>query len=200
MFVKTLNIADSVSNTETSTAYKYYWVRNLGAEDISVFKNLLNVDTDKKIILSQNEYVKIIPENNNIYFKSSSTGTKIEVYGTNTDICPFKTGKAEGSEDEGGYTETVLFENTGSTNPDTITLPEDYRNFDAIIFECQPGNRIFTASQYYRVNGMSLYSGVYAMYFSENDYIEYFINDSTTFIKGETAGDFYLRHIIGIKY
>jgi hypothetical protein len=102
MFVKTLNITDSVSNIETSAAYKYYWVRNLGAEDVSIFKTSADVDTNKKIILSQDEYVKIIPENNNIYFKSSSTGTKIEIYGTNTDICPFKAGKVEGSSDSGG--------------------------------------------------------------------------------------------------
>ena len=101
MFVKTLNVTDSVSNIETSTTYKYYWVRNLGAEDVSVFKISSNVDTNKKIILSQNEYVKIMPENNNIYFKSSSTGTKVEIYGTNTDICPFK-GKAKGGDGEGG--------------------------------------------------------------------------------------------------
>lgn len=198
MFVKTLNITDSVSNIATSTTYKYYWVRNLGAEDVSVFRAFSDIDTNKKIVLSQNEYVKIIPENNIIYFKSSSTGTKIEVYGTNTEICPFKIGKVK--ESGGGYAETVLFQNSGSTNPDTITLSEDYRNFDAVIFECEPRNRIFTASQCYRVNGMSLYSGVYAMYFSENNYIEYFIDNSTTFVKSETAGDFYLRHIIGIKY
>ena len=107
MFVKTLNITDSVSNIATSTTYKYYWVRNLGAEDVSVFRAFSDIDTNKKIVLSQNEYVKIIPENNIIYFKSSSTGTKIEVYGTNTEICPFKIGKVK--ESGGGYAETVLF-------------------------------------------------------------------------------------------
>lgn len=204
MFVKTLNITDSVSNIETSTTYKYYWVRNLGAEDVSVFKAPSDADTNKKIILSQDEYVKIIPENNNIYFKSSSTGTKIEVYGTNTDICPFKVGnvKERGGDGGGGRTETVLWENTGTTNPDTIALSEAYTNFDEVMFclNTNIANRGSASNTYLADDIIVGSDNLYGVELSAEIYVWYKCSSSTAlalYVEGSQAT---LTKIVGIKY
>lgn len=205
MFVKTLNITDSVSNIETSVAYKYYWVRNLGAEDVSVFKASADADTNKKIILSQDEYVKIIPENNNIYFKSSSTGTKIEIYGTNTDICPFKAGKVEGSSD-GGRTETVLY-SANAPHKTNVELSQPYTNFDEIVIIWKYSDKSTLSDYPSRYETTKLTSQMKTddiIIIWENNILTnaYAVYDSThlNFVTSQGTYYSYLAKVVGIKY
>ena len=216
MFVKTLNITDSISNIETNTTYKYYWVRNLGAEDVSVFKASADADTNKKIILSQDEYVKIMPTNNNIYFKSSSTGTKIEVYGTNTDICPFKTGnvKENGGDGGGGRTETILWQYDPNTMrpSQNITLSDKLSNYDEVCFipyyvpdgaTTRTGNSYYFGSQftgasdsdrkYVSVTGVTAGAAEYCDFKYDGNVTLYFCSLSKN-------NALWVYSIIGIKY
>lgn len=137
MYVKTIEVPDTMVSVTTDENYKYYWIRNLGEKFVGVFKNSSGTGFQGfHAVVGPRECVKVIPEGTTLYFASANEGTtnKIEIYGTNTADCPFE-GKAKGGDGGGtlGIEEVVLWENDGTTNPQTITLSEAWSDFDELV-------------------------------------------------------------------
>lgn len=131
------------------------------------------------------------------YYLTGSGTAKL--YASNmADVNPFN-GKAKGGDGGGGRTETVLWENTGTTNPDTITLSEPITNFDEVVIEA-----IYTSDVgSYRYASTWLASadlvGMRLQLNDEQYYCAYTLTTSTTFADhGGTRIVF--SKIIGIKY
>jgi hypothetical protein len=131
------------------------------------------------------------------YYLTGSGTAKL--YASNMgDVNPFKAGKRGG---DGGRTEVVLWENTGTTNPQTITLSEAWSNFDEIKFVAHQnavGDNLletsFTASE--------IGSHAIVVYSLLSNYGTYHATNSTTLTKIWEDGSqgFYVYKIIGIKY
>lgn len=100
-----------------------------------------------------------------------------------------------------GRTETVLWENTGTTNPDTIALSENITNFDeikVIVHQNEVWDNLLETS--FTVNEIGSHSIVlYSLY---PNYGTYSPTNNTTLTKAWEEGSqgFYVYKIIGIKY
>lgn len=127
MYVKTIEVPDTMVSVTTDENYKYYWIRNLGEKFVGVFKNSSGTGFQGfHAVVGPRECVKVIPEGTTLYFASANEGTtnKIEIYGTNTADCPFE-GKAKGGDGGGDNTHykgttTTPLENGSTTNPIVI--------------------------------------------------------------------------------
>lgn len=102
----------------------------------------------------------------------------------------------------GGRTETVLWENDGTTNPQTITLSEAWSNFDELAIVT---DYIYQDDHYCNTN-LKLTStfiiGENAMfwYYDNSVTASYAVTSSTTFTYNDGGGQHFLYKIIGIKY
>lgn len=99
-----------------------------------------------------------------------------------------------------GRTETVLWENTGTTNPDTITLSEAYTNFDEIVIY-DGGNDKGVSSNVYVRSVLSQNAIIGIIEYTDRR-IWYRSTSPTTLSKvdEDTAQNIALHSIVGIKY
>lgn len=131
------------------------------------------------------------------------TGTgKVNLWASNKDDTnPFE-GKSKGGDGGGGRTETVLWENDGTTNPDTITLSEAITNFDKVVFYLNTNiaNRGAVSNTYLADDIIAGSDNLYGGQLSESIYVWYKCSSSTAlalYVQGSLAT---LTKIIGIKY
>lgn len=102
----------------------------------------------------------------------------------------------------GGRTETVLWENTGTTNPDTIALSEAYTNFDEVMFclNTNIANRGSASNTYLADDIIVGSDNLYGVELSAEIYVWYKCSSSTAlalYVEGSQAT---LTKIVGIKY
>lgn len=99
-----------------------------------------------------------------------------------------------------GRTETVLWENSGTTNPPTITLSEAWSDFDEIVVY-DGGNETGISSNIY-VQSVLSQNAVIGIIEDESRRVWYRIASSTTLTKvdEDTPKNIALHSIIGIKY
>lgn len=98
----------------------------------------------------------------------------------------------------GGSSVTTLFENSGTTNPATITLDDNLTNYDIILFQlgATSGDAIFTMT--YNVADLTVGDTIGAG--SANSiFVWYYYTNSTTLTLRVSAGNVYMSTIIGIK-
>jgi hypothetical protein len=101
----------------------------------------------------------------------------------------------------GGRTETVLWENTGTTNPDTITLSEAWSDFDELVAVTgwvENNTYIWgytTIQNTYNIGDM-----VRLWYYDNYVYGMYTITSSTILTRHAVDGSNWISKIIGIKY
>jgi hypothetical protein len=114
-------------------------------------------------------------------------------------VNPFNAGK-RGGDGGGGRTETVLWENTGTTNPDTITLSEAYTNFDEIVVYDGGGDKGMSSNIY--VQSVLSQNAIIGIIEDEGRRIWYRIASPTTLNKADedTPKNIALHSIIGLKY
>lgn len=98
-----------------------------------------------------------------------------------------------------GRTETILWENTGTTNPDTITLSEAYTNFDELVIVHANDRPAFSETI---IHTSTIAIGtIYVLWlYSGTIYATYAATSSTVFTKTSAAGVYTIQKIIGIKY
>lgn len=103
------------------------------------------------------------------------------------------------------FSETVLYENQTSTNENTITLSDDYSNYDIIKFYCYNPNEYYTQyTQYYitptMLNHVVTYLGGYCCFNTPgtNQYTLYRVTSNTTLTYRE-ARNMYPIKIAGLK-
>lgn len=102
----------------------------------------------------------------------------------------------------GGRTETVLWENTGTTNPDTITLSEAWSDFDElVIVTVYIDSGIIQKYENIRHTSIMEVEGPQVFWYNGNNtYGIYLVTSSTVFTEVSTGGGYYIQKIIGIKY
>lgn len=101
----------------------------------------------------------------------------------------------------GRRTETVLWENDGTTNPDTITLSEAWSDFDELVIATIASGGV--AAQYETTKHTSAMAigGIYTLWYnSDSTWGTYSATSSTVFTKASDSGDYHIAKIIGIKY
>lgn len=103
------------------------------------------------------------------------------------------------------FSETVLYENQTSTNENTITLSDDYSNYDIIKFYCYNPNEYYTQyTQYYitptMLNHVVTYFDGYCCFNTPgtNQYTLYRVTSNTTLTYRE-ARNMYPIKITGLK-
>lgn len=104
-----------------------------------------------------------------------------------------------GSGGSGAYSESILYDGNGSVAPATITLSEDYSNFDSLVF-CllrSADGRMYKYSYQYVISDLSINDNIQLVTYSE--WASYNITDSTTLTLVNSNG-MYIDKIIGIKY
>lgn len=102
----------------------------------------------------------------------------------------------------GGRTETILWENEGTTNPDTITLSEAWSDFDElVIVTAYIGSGIIQKYENIRHTSIIEVGGSQVFWYnSEATWGAYSATSSTVFTKISSGGDYHIQKIIGIKY
>lgn len=100
-----------------------------------------------------------------------------------------------------GRTETILWENTGTTNPDTITLSEAWSDFDELVIVAVAAGSVTTQYETAKHTSVMAIGGTYTMWYnSETTWGTYSATSSTVFTKISAGGDYHISKIIGIKY
>lgn len=100
-----------------------------------------------------------------------------------------------------GRTETVLWENEGTTNPDTITLSEAWSNFDELVIVTVAAEGVAAQYETSKHTSVMAIGGVYTMWYnSDSTWGTYSATSSTVFTKVSTGGNYHISKIIGIKY
>lgn len=107
-----------------NTADRYYWCKNIGETTLYVSaKEDISPDTDDVAILEPSDIVMIETYNQDIYVLGAG---KIQIYETETNVCPFKVVKKGGGSSSLQLDENALF--TGDVVfPEGITsIPDNY--------------------------------------------------------------------------
>lgn len=133
------------------------------------------------------------------YLTGSGTAN---LYASNMgDVNPFKS-KSKGGDGGGGRTETVLWENTGTTNPETITLSEAWGDFDElVIVTAYINSGIIQKYENIRHTSIIAVGGIQVFWYNDNNTCGiYLVTSSTVFTKRYFNGGYYIQKIIGIKY
>ena len=94
-----------------------------------------------------------------------------------------------------GYRETVLWENSGTTNPDTITLSQAYTNFDDVVIVATDGAYMHCTAS--KVSVLSLNNKIGCC--NDSKFVWYTLTTSTTLTLFNAYG-LVVSKIIGIKY
>lgn len=90
-------------------------------------------------------------------------------------------------------TETTLFTNAESTNPASITLSDDVRNYDEIVLVAADGDYI--TCEYYPSSVLS--AGVNLICSSDTTYVKYTLTDWTT-LTYVSNSSFVIKKVLGI--
>ena len=125
-----------------------------------------------------------------------SSGTKIADYsidGVNNSLYAPSGGGG------GSYTETILFDNQGGTAPATITLLDDYTNYDMLIFVLlrSTDGRRYKYEVPYLVSSLNVGDSIQLVSYTE--YASYDITNVTTLTQ-VNANAMYLDTVVGISY
>ena len=125
-----------------------------------------------------------------------SSGTKIADYsidGVNNSLYAPSGGGG------GSYTETILFDNQGGTAPATITLLDDYTNYDMLVFVLlrSADGRQYKYEVPYLVSSLSVGDSIQLV--SYDEYASYDITNVTTLTQ-VNANAMYLDIVVGISY
>ena len=104
----------------------------------------------------------------------------------------------EFANNQGGVTKEVLFHNTGTTNPSTITFTDALTDYDEIRFMLRAGSNAIPTMTYDTSTlvtgdtiGAGFYTGIFAWYY---------YTDAYTLTYRVDAGGGYISDIVGIKY
>lgn len=126
-----------------------------------------------------------------------SSGTKIADY--SIDGVSASLYAPSGGGGGGSYTETVLFDNQGGAAPATITLLDDYTNYDMLVFVLlrSADGRQYKYEVPYLVNSLNVGDSIQLVSYSE--YASYDITNASTLTQ-VNANAMYLDTIVGISY
>lgn len=125
-----------------------------------------------------------------------SSGTKIADYsidGVNNSLYAPSGGGG------GSYTETILFDNQGGSAPATITLLDDYTNYNMLVFVLlrSADGRQYKYEVPYLVSSLNVGDSIQLV--SYDEYASYDITNVTTLTQ-VNANDMYLDTVVGISY
>ena len=102
------------------------------------------------------------------------------------------------------YTESVLFENTGTTNPNTITLDDSIFDYDVIVVRAVrtfDGDANSVINVFYLTSLLGVNYIINIMGWSgNNEFALYAITDDTTLSLSNQGSNLYVDKIIGIKH
>lgn len=126
-----------------------------------------------------------------------SSGTKIADYsidGVNNSLYAPSGGGGGGS-----YTETILFDNQGGSAPATITLLDDYTNYNMLVFVLlrSADGRWYKYEVPYLVSSLNVGDSIQLVTYDE--YASYDITNATTLTQ-VNANAMYLDTVVGISY
>lgn len=111
-------------------------------------------------------------------------------------------GNADTASGRSGYSETVIYENAGSTQASSMTLTDDIAKYDLILFEAyvSDDNRIYTVSNIYRASTIiSGWNTTLLRWSPSNQYINLGYVSSTE-ITCYSSSNMYIKRIVGLKY
>lgn len=100
----------------------------------------------------------------------------------------------------GGYSETVLWENSEATSPDTITLSEAYTGFDALAIRLRFGSDNDTYASVLPTSLLTVGWNELLWGFGSDIVGNYIITSTSVFTKNGVTGVYIIDKIIGIKY
>lgn len=126
-----------------------------------------------------------------------SSGTKIADY--SIDEVSGSLYAPSGGGGGGSYTETILFDNQGGSAPATITLLDDYTNYDMLVFvllRLADGRR-YKYEVPYHVSSLNVGDSIQLVSYTE--YASYDITNVTTLTQ-VNANNMYLDTVVGISY
>lgn len=101
-------------------------------------------------------------------------------------------------------TKNVLYTNTGISNPETITLDDDYTNYDILSFrffrdaDGIPDNSVYITidTQILEINQTISFMG----WAGSNEYVLYKLTDSHTLTRIMNGSNFLIKKIAGTKF
>ena len=101
-----------------------------------------------------------------------------------------------------GRTETVLWENTGTTNPQTITLSQEFTDFDELIAVTDyiAGSKHYIDTHSILVNAFTIGNAIYLWYNDNQENASYVVESATLLTFDGALASRYITKIIGIKY
>lgn len=108
-----------------------------------------------------------------------------------------------GGGSNGAFTDEVIFENTESTNPNTITLSNAYTEYDEIVIKyTRPSNEgDYTWNNTYLVEALPLNSKIELTGWQpEGQYLHYTFTNETTLTIYNQGGGVIIREIHGLKF
>ena len=102
----------------------------------------------------------------------------------------------------GGRTETVLWENDGTTNPDTIALREAYTNYDELIVVTDyiESNKHYIDTHIILVDAIIIGTAIYLWYNDNQEAASYVVTSATLLTFDGAVASRHITKIIGIKY
>lgn len=190
----TVDTAEAVKFSFPSTSLS---VEAAGGDITVALTDTAQAGDDETITVPDGESRMFIHHRMNIdtyYLTGSGTAT---LYASNMgDVNPFN-GKSKGGDGGGGRTETVLWENSGTTNPQTITLSEAWSNFDELVIIGNTQNNAFIQQNTYNTDAIAI--GQKIGCYDDGSAAWYLVNTDTSlsFVQGFSE---VLIKIIGIKY
>ena len=128
---------------------------------------------------------------------SSPTNGQALVYDATNQV--WINGNVSGGGGGGSYTETILFDNQGGAAPATITLLDDYTNYDMLVFVLlrSADGRRYKYEVPYLVSSLNVGDSIQLVSYTE--YASYDITNATTLTQ-VNANDMYLDTVVGISY
>lgn len=111
-------------------------------------------------------------------------------------------GNADTASGRSGYSETVIYENTGSAQASSMTLTDDIAKYDLILFEAyvNDDNRVYTISNIYRASTIiSEWNTTLLRWSPSNQYINLGYVSSTE-LTCYASSNMYIKRIVGLKY
>ena len=194
----TVDTAEEVKFSFPSTSLS---VEAAGGDITVALTETAQAGDDETITVPDGESRMFIHHRMNVdtyYLTGNGTAT---LYASNMgDVNPFK-GKAKGGDGGGtlGLEEVVLWENDGTTNPETITLSEAITDFDEIVIEALYKSGV---GKYLYTNSWLASADLVGMRVLLNDeqcYCAYTFTTSTT-LTNHTGAEIVFAKIIGRRY
>ena len=203
--IATLEVTDVKGVIHSSASPKYTFIKNKGENDcyISATDNV-GEGVDGTILLQSNSTIMLENLSDVNYICKNGKTTVICVCFQNSVNDPFARDESIGSSGgDGGGTlgleEVVLWENDGTTNPETITLSEAITDFDEIVIEALYKSGV---GKYLYTNSWLASADLVGMRVVLNDeqwYCAYTFTTSTT-LTNHTGAEIVFAKIIGRRY